>query len=128
MIAGHYTPETHHRSYKLGPLRQSLRSQTSGYPPCMASTQTEHHIIIRKDWRTRSDKLSTPKKCARHPYIVRDHQIVTVRLREKTKKTDRVWELEDLDDNAALGKGTGLKTVNMVSTSHLVRTIIHYRI
>jgi hypothetical protein len=61
-------------------------------------------------------------------YIVRDHQIVTDRLREKTKKTDRVWELEDLDDNDALGKGTGLKTVNTVSTSHLVRTIIHYRI
>jgi hypothetical protein len=76
----------------------------------MASTQTEHHIIVRKDWRTSSDILSTPKNSRPALYSVKDHRIVVDRLREKEKQTGRVLELDDWDDNDALEQGTGLRT------------------
>jgi hypothetical protein len=53
-------------------------------------------------------------------YILKDYETIAERIREKERNTGRTPNLEDLNDNDALNRGTSLVNLNIVSTSYLV--------
>jgi hypothetical protein len=53
-------------------------------------------------------------------YILKDHETIAERIKEKERNTGRTPNLEDLNNNDALNRGTGLVNLNIVSTSYLV--------